>query len=61
MVHTLRNALDHGLESAEERLSKKKSLNRTIRIKIEQADGFLTLGIEEDGRGLALDKLSENV
>jgi signal transduction histidine kinase len=59
MVHILRNALDHGLESAEERRSKLKPVQGKIHIKAERVDRHLRFTIEDDGRGLAIDKLRE--
>ncbi|WP_324961330.1 ATP-binding protein [Oligoflexus sp.] len=57
MVHILRNALDHGLESIEERRQKMKAENGTIHIKALVISGFLQFTIFDDGRGLAIEKL----
>lgn len=49
----LRNAVAHGIESAEERLRSGKPAAGTIRCSLELgADGRLVVAVEDDGRGL---------
>lgn len=59
MVHILRNAIDHGLESAEERQAKRKPVNGKIWIRADHVDSDLQFVIEDDGRGMAISKLRE--
>lgn len=59
-VHLLRNALDHGLESADLRQQKGKNPTGTIFIELrEHPDGFLEIDLSDDGAGLRLDKIFE--
>ncbi|GMR17732.1 MAG: hypothetical protein BMS9Abin33_0125 [Gammaproteobacteria bacterium] len=50
--HIIRNALDHGIESAEERRSSGKPATATIRIDPEQKGNEIVIRISDDGRGL---------
>lgn len=59
LVHIFRNALDHGVESPEERLHNGKEEYGTILCRAELADGCLVLTIADDGRGLDLEKIKE--
>jgi len=59
MIHILRNAMDHGIESAEERRKAGKNPSGLITILTRQAGSRLLIRIEDDGRGLAIDKLRE--
>lgn len=52
LVHVVRNAVDHGFESAEERASSGKSPRGMIRLEARCRDGGLRLEIEDDGRGI---------
>jgi sensor histidine kinase regulating citrate/malate metabolism len=57
MVHLLRNALDHGIESPDERRKKGKSEQGTIQVSTKVDAQRLTISIRDDGRGLAIKKL----
>lgn len=59
MIHILRNALDHGIETADERKSMRKSPRGSIWIKGQVEDDSLLLEVRDDGRGLALARLRE--
>jgi ligand-binding sensor domain-containing protein/signal transduction histidine kinase len=52
LVHLVRNAVDHGLESAEERASASKPARGMIRLEARSREGRLRLEIEDDGRGI---------
>ncbi len=51
-VHMLRNSIDHGLESAEERLAKGKAAAGTLRFAITQQKDRLKIRFCDDGQGL---------
>jgi two-component system chemotaxis sensor kinase CheA len=53
-MHLLRNAMDHGLESPEERATRNKPLAGTISLQMAVRDGMLQIVLNDDGRGLAL-------
>ncbi|WP_176736571.1 7TM diverse intracellular signaling domain-containing protein [Oligoflexus tunisiensis] len=58
-IHLVRNSLDHGIESPEERLAKGKTAEGNISVDlIQQADALL-IRYRDDGRGLNLKKLRE--
>jgi len=54
LTHLLRNAVDHGIEMPEERLSLGKPRHGTIRLCAEQRGNNLVLTISDDGRGINL-------
>ncbi len=57
LVHILRNCLDHGIESVEQRLAAGKPEAGVIQIEEGLDNGLLRLQIGDDGRGLALAQL----
>ncbi len=59
--HLLRNALDHGLESPEERLMAGKLPEGVIRLSAGHHAGALQVVVEDDGRGIDLAKLRATV
>ncbi len=58
-MHIVRNSLDHGIESPEQRRAAGKAESGQIRFSCEHVDGGVHLHIRDDGRGLALHKLYE--
>jgi HPt (histidine-containing phosphotransfer) domain-containing protein len=56
-MHITRNSLDHGIEAPAERLRAGKSERGTIRVACRREGEALELHIDDDGRGLALDRL----
>ena len=57
-THILRNSLDHGIETADERLRHGKAAAGEIRITIEENDDGTFLKFKDDGRGLNLQKIA---
>jgi two-component system, chemotaxis family, sensor kinase CheA len=57
MVHMIRNAADHGVETPAERLKAGKPARGSIRVTAAQEGGFITLSISDDGRGLDLARI----
>lgn len=57
MVHMVRNAMDHGLEPMEERVSRAKPARGTIHVSASHEGGLVIFTIEDDGRGLDQDKI----
>ncbi|WP_238533963.1 ATP-binding protein, partial [Herbaspirillum lusitanum] len=53
-MHLIRNAMDHGLETPEERQAKGKQAAGTIRLQLGVMDNMLHMALSDDGRGLAL-------
>ena len=52
LVHMIRNACDHGLESSEERLAVKKPVVGQIRLSAYHESGSVIIEVADDGRGL---------
>ncbi len=48
----MRNAIDHGIESAEDRLAAGKPAHGRIRLSARQEGGAVLIEISDDGRGL---------
>jgi len=55
LVHLIRNAVDHGLESAEARAASGKPGRGLLRLEGRAANGELCVEIEDDGRGIDWD------
>jgi two-component system sensor histidine kinase and response regulator WspE len=59
--HLLRNALDHGIESPEERLAAGKSAEAVLGIEARHNAGRLLVTVADDGRGIDLERLRAEV
>ncbi|WP_064749843.1 hybrid sensor histidine kinase/response regulator [Lysobacter antibioticus] len=59
--HLLRNAVDHGIETPEERLAAGKPAEGKIRLEAHHVAGLLEIVVEDDGRGIAIDRVRELV
>ncbi len=57
LMHIIRNALDHGIETPAERKKAKKSEEGTISITCVREARYIELKISDDGRGLDYDKI----
>jgi two-component system sensor histidine kinase and response regulator WspE len=55
--HLLRNAIDHGIESADERLAAGKSAEGVVRLEARHSAGLLQITVADDGHGVDLDNL----
>jgi two-component system chemotaxis sensor kinase CheA len=59
LVHMLRNALDHGIETSEERAKSNKSLRATISLKAWQEASSVMIEVSDDGKGMDANRLRE--
>jgi len=59
LTHILRNSIDHGLESTEERVAKGKPSKGTVKIDIYQKGNQVVIEISDDGKGLDIEKLKK--
>ncbi len=57
LVHLLRNSVDHGIESKEDRVAKGKSPRGTIILSAFQEQSNIIITVEDDGRGMDLEKI----
>lgn len=58
-MHLIRNAVDHGLESREERALKGKPEAGTIKLEMGVMEDMFQMALSDDGRGLALEKVRQ--
>jgi two-component system, chemotaxis family, sensor kinase CheA len=54
LLHLVRNAVDHGLEGAEERVAAGKPAGGTVRLHAMQLGSEVILSVSDDGRGVDL-------
>jgi len=57
LLHLVRNALDHGLETPDERSAAGKDPVGTLRIHAASEGGRLVLRLQDDGRGLDVERV----
>jgi len=57
LMHMVRNAVDHGIETPEERQKSGKSPNAKVLLKAAHQAGHILIQISDDGRGLDRDKI----
>ena len=57
LVHLVRNSLDHGLETPDERLALGKSPQGVVRLKAYHQGGNVVIELSDDGRGLNTEKV----
>ncbi|NTX17601.1 response regulator [Myxococcus sp. CA051A] len=59
LVHLLRNAVDHGLESPDTRQQLGKPLTGRVRIRVRVDGDMLHIEVEDDGRGIDPERLRQ--
>ena len=59
LVHLVRNAVDHGVESPEIRIQKGKDPKGTVTLSAEHEGNNITITIEDDGKGINPEVLKE--
>ncbi len=52
LIHLLRNAMDHGVESPAERTAKGKPAEGVVRLAATHEEGHIVITIEDDGNGI---------
>ncbi|MDH7503100.1 MAG: chemotaxis protein CheA [Verrucomicrobiota bacterium] len=58
LLHIVRNAISHGIEPPEERIAAGKSPEGTLRLSASASGDTVALEIEDDGRGINLEKVA---
>lgn len=56
-LHIVRNAVSHGIESKDKRLSAGKDVIGTLILRAQRHENFLVFEVEDDGAGVNLDKV----
>ncbi|MDP3410761.1 chemotaxis protein CheA [Bosea sp. (in: a-proteobacteria)] len=57
LTHMIRNSMDHGLETPEDRIAAGKSPEGTIKLIAEHRAGRIVISVTDDGRGIGRDRL----
>lgn len=52
LTHLIRNAIDHGLEQVEDRISAGKAAEGNVHLSAEQRGGHILICVSDDGRGI---------
>ena len=60
LVHLIRNSVDHGMETPEERAAAAKPLAGTIRLEARQVGNHMIIEVEDDGRGIDSEKIKKS-
>ncbi len=59
MIHLIRNAIDHGIETVEERREIGKSETAQVKIKAYQEGGSVIIEVSDDGRGIDVERIKK--
>ncbi len=59
LLHIIRNAIDHGIEPAEERIKNGKSRKGKITLSAGQESNYVIIKVKDDGRGINFEKVRE--
>ncbi|WP_139990783.1 chemotaxis protein CheA [Paenibacillus paridis] len=57
LMHLVRNALDHGIESTDERVKTGKNGSGSITLEAKNTGGYVEIVVADDGKGLNLDQI----
>ncbi len=57
LIHLVRNSIDHGIETAEDRAKAGKSPTSSVTLEAQNAGGNVLISIRDDGRGLNREKI----
>ncbi|BCB19001.1 chemotaxis protein CheA [Bosea sp. ANAM02] len=57
LTHMIRNSMDHGLETPDERVAAGKPREGTIKLIAEHRAGRIVISVTDDGRGIGRDRL----
>ncbi len=61
ILHVIRNAIDHGIETVEERKALDKPENGTLVLRARQERNQILIDIEDDGAGIDVAKVKEQI
>ncbi|MEI8377585.1 MAG: hybrid sensor histidine kinase/response regulator [bacterium] len=61
LIHILRNSVDHGIETPQERLEKGKNPTGKIILKVKYENNNIIIEVSDDGRGLNIEEIKNKV
>lgn len=61
LMHLVRNAIDHGIETSKNRKAAGKAEEGSIKLSAAHVGGMLSIVVEDDGQGIDLEKLRKKV
>jgi two-component system chemotaxis sensor kinase CheA len=61
LIHLVRNAVDHGIESAADRKKNGKSESGTLIMKASHQGNFMVIEVTDDGGGIDIEKIKSKV
>ena len=59
LIHIIRNSLDHGIESPENRIAKNKNPHGHIQFCVTTQEDYWSIFVEDDGAGIDISKIRE--
>jgi two-component system chemotaxis sensor kinase CheA len=59
LLHMIRNAVDHGIETPEKRIALGKSREGRITLSASQESNYVIIKVRDDGRGIDFDRVKE--
>lgn len=59
ITHLLRNSLDHGIETPEDRAAAGKPETATVRLTAKQEENHIVIEVEDDGHGISAERVKE--
>jgi len=60
LLHIIRNAIDHGIETPRERINAGKAHQGSIKLSAGQESNYVIIKIEDDGRGIDYEQVRES-
>jgi two-component system chemotaxis sensor kinase CheA len=60
-MHLIRNAIDHGIESPEERVKQGKARSGKILLEAKSEGGDVWISVKDDGAGLNKEKIMQRI
>jgi chemosensory pili system protein ChpA (sensor histidine kinase/response regulator) len=61
LIHLVRNAVAHGIESADERLASGKALQARVSVRAYHRGNHIFIEVEDDGRGIDYERIRQRV
>lgn len=59
LIHLIRNAIDHGIETPDQRLAKGKPAAGRLHLKASYHESHIVITIEDDGKGIDVEKIRD--